>query len=586
MQRPAMKTSPAQRRARLAAQFPEWRARTLAQHFDWAAARYPDRPLVLAGDRSYTYREMVSWSRRLASGLIACGIQSGSNVAMIMGNYPEFVALKLALARIGATAVPINFLLRRAELSYVLEQSESVALLTMSSLRDLDYLAELDAIAPDWERAGGGASLPRLRHVFVFGTGPLSRHGFHSFEDLEAMAQGSSDAELAKREQAGQAQSCSDIIYTSGTTGRSKGVMLTHDMVLRTAYASAYTRAFEDGRRIIFALPMYHVFGYVECLVACTYVGGAIVPLITFDPELMLATAERHCASEIVCVPTMTMKLVEVARQRGFRTGDVVSFFNSGGASPPTIWDDIREVFAPQEMLTAYGMSETTASTSCVLPEDPVERLQTTHGRLKEAGVAGDDELGGVLAVYKCIDPETGEDLPPGTAGEFMVRGPSVTRGYYNKPEETRASFTDGWLHTGDIGVIGQDGYLTLLGRIKESYRCGGEMVIPLEIEELVNQHPLVAQALVVGVPDPKMGEVGCLCVVPREPQQPAARDLIEMCAQNLARFKVPKHVIFIAASEVPTTATGRPQKFKLAELARQRLGASASASTDRNTIA
>lgn len=565
---------PAERRMQLAAKYPAWRAYTLAQHFDTAAARHATRPLVIGAERSYTYQEMMAWSRRLASGFIAAGIQRGENVAMIMANHPEFVAVKLALAHIGATAVPINFLLRRKELRYVLDQSDAVALVTMNAMRDLNYLVELDSIVPGWETAGGGAILPRLRQVFVLPVAVSDRRGYRTLEDLGALATPESDTELRNRETDGDPASCSDIIYTSGTTGRSKGVMLTHEMVLRTAYSSAYTRAFEDGRRIIFALPMYHVFGYVECLVACSYVGGAILPLVTFDPDHMLGAAERHRATEIVCVPTMTLKLIETARRRGFRTGNIVNFFNSGGMSTPTIWDQIRSTFEPEEMTTAYGMSETTASTSCVLPEDPPERLLNSHGRLKPAGIAGDASLGGVLAVYKCVSPETGVDLPPGVAGEFVVRGPSVTRGYYNKPDETDATIKDGWLHTGDIGVIDPDGYLTLLGRIKESYRCGGEMVIPQEIEELVNQHPQVRQALVVGVPDSRMGEVGCLCVIPAGQRPPEAAELLTLCATQLARFKVPKHVLFIAAEDVPVTATGRPQKFKLAELARQRLAA------------
>jgi fatty-acyl-CoA synthase len=331
-------------------------------------------------------------------------------------------------------------------------------------------------------------------------------------------------------------------------------VILTHEMVLRTAYASAYTRAFEDGRRILFALPMYHVFGYVECLIASTFVAGAIVPHAVFDPEQMLNAWERHRATEIVCVPTMTVKLIDIARKRGQASPRLVSFFNSGGANPPEIWGEIRRYFAPQEIFTAYGMTETTASTTCTQP---------------------DPELGGVLALYKAVDPESGQDLPPGTRGELLVRGPTVTPGYYNKPEETAAAFSNGWLHTGDVGTVAQDGYLTLLGRIKETYRCGGEMVMPLEIEELVNQHPLVAQALVVGVPDAKMGEVGCLCIVPRGNARPEPDELINLCAQRLARFKVPCHVMFIAPEEIPITVTGRPQKFKLAELVRQRLRAS-----------
>lgn len=567
-----MLSSPAERRRHLASQFPKWRLSTICQHFDNAAEKYPERPLIIGDDRTYSYREVMDWSRRLACGLIASGVSAGSHVALVLANFPEFVAVKLAVARIGATAVPVNFFLRRTELAYVLGQSDSVALITMSGLRDIDYLAELDAVAPGWERRGGGERLPALRQVFVHPTTPLTRGGVRTLDALASSTTPTSERELARREAESQAHLLSDILYTSGTTGRAKGVMLTHDMILRTAYASAYTRAFEDGRSILFALPMYHVFGYVECLVACTFVGGAIIPQVGFAADQMLAAAERHRATEIVCVPTMTLKLIELARVRGFNAPGLVCFFNSGGACPPTIWSEIEEFFAPREIVTGYGMTETTASTACTLPEDPRERLLSSNGRLKPAGAAGDPALGGVLAVYKAVNPETGEEHVPGTPGELLVRGPIVTRGYYKKPEETRAAFSGDWLHTGDWGFVSADGYVTLLGRIKEAYRCGGEMVIPLEIEEVVREHPLVAQAHVVGVPDLKMGEVGCLCVVPAEHGTPEPHELIALCAARLARFKVPRHVIFLSAEEVPATATGRPQKFKLAELARRRL--------------
>jgi len=251
----------------------------------------------------------------------------------------------------------------------------------------------------------------------------------------------------------------------------------------------------------------------------------------------------------------------------------LLAMFNSGGASPASIWQDIRELLGAREIVTAYGMTETTASTTCTLPEGPDEFLLTTNGRLKFAGVAGDADLGGVLAQYKTIDPATGVDLPFGVPGELVARGPIVTRGYYKKEAETRAAFNaDGWLHTGDVGVITADGYLTLTGRLKETYRCGGEMVMPREIEDLLNEHPLVAQALVVGLPDVKMGEVGCACIVPAGDVFPEPQELIELCASRLARFKVPRHVIFVTAAELPLTATGRAQKFKLADLAKQRL--------------
>jgi fatty-acyl-CoA synthase len=317
---------------------------------------------------------------------------------------------------------------------------------------------------------------------------------------------------------------------------------------------------------------------------ACTFVGGTIIPQVFFDAGKFLDAATAHSASEMVCVPMMTLKLLEAARRRPFDGSRLLAMFNSGGASPPSIWRDIREVLGAREVLTAYGMTETTASTACTLPEGPDEYLLTTHGLLKSAGAAGEPRLGGILAEYKTIDPFSGVDLPTGMTGELVARGPIVTTGYYKKPEETSAAFNaEGWLHTGDLGVLTADGFLTLTGRLKETYRCGGELVMPREIEELLNTHPLVGQALVVGIPDIKMGEVGCVCVLPAGDVPPDPRELIELCIARLARFKVPRHVVFITSEEIPLTVTGRPQKFRLAELARSRLSAQRPTIPDRS---
>jgi fatty-acyl-CoA synthase len=547
---------------------------TLSHSLDVAAERYGDRPLVITDERSYSYRDIQRWSQELAAGMIACGLQSGDHVALVMGNYPEFVALKYAIARLGATTIPINFLFRRSELGYVLGQSNARMLITMNELRGLDYLQELDAIMPGWETAGGGEELPALRHVFVLSTNGETRPGTRSLADLAALGTPADRDVVAAREAHADPDSLSDILYTSGTTGRPKGVTMTHDMVLRTAYGSAYWCGFEPGRRLLYALPMYHVFGYVECLIAATFVGGAVIPHVLFDPVTMLEAVSRHRANEIAAVPLMTLKLLEAARQRDYYLASLHTVFSSGGAAPPSLWADVRNILGVDEMLTAYGMTETTASTTCTRPEDPDERLSTTNGKLKYAGVAGLPEFGGLLAQYKVRDPETGEDLKPGQRGEFLAKGLNITPGYYNKPEETAAAFTeDGWLRTGDIGVLDEDGYLRLIGRIKESYRCGGEMVMPREVELVINEHPAVDEAHIVGLPDTRMGEIGCACVILRAAVEPPdTKEIIDLCARQLARFKVPRHVVYMTAEELPLTATGRVQKFKLAEMARQRI--------------
>jgi fatty-acyl-CoA synthase len=573
--------TPSERRQALEQRHPQWRALTISQALDRAVAEFPQRPLIITDEREYSYEDVQRWSRELAAGLMAEGVRAGDHVALVLGNFPAYVALKYAIARIGAVAVPINFQLRRQELSYILEQSDSTVLIVMDRLRDRDYLADLDAILPGWETQGGGSSMPRLRRVFVYPVEGALRPGAPGLDSLPARATAQSRAELACCEAGGDPHFRADVIYTSGTTGLPKGVMLTHDMVLRAAYASAYTRAFEDGRRIMFSLPMHHVFGYVECLIAATFVGGAIIPQVAFDAEKMARAAQQLSASELVCVPLMTLKLLEVARARGFDGSRLLSMFNSGGTSPPSIWQDIRSLLGAREVFTAYGMTETTASTTCTLPDGPDSLLLTTNGCFKFAGVAGDPALQGALALYKTVDPATGADLPRGVAGELMARGPIVTAGYYRKPEETAAAFDrNGWLHTGDLGLIDEHNNVTLTGRLKETYRCGGETVMPREIEELLTEHPLVAQAFAVGIPDPRMGEIGCVCIVPASEVRPDPEELIRMCEARLARFKVPRHILFIEAPDLPMTATGKLQRFRLVEIAKQRLAALAAGPT------
>lgn len=561
----------AARRAALESRFSVWPGWTLAEAFDAAAAAHPDRALFTNECGTKTYVEMQRWSQQLAQGLIASGIATGDHVAVLMANYAEFVAVKLAIARVGAVTVPVNFNLRGEELRYVLDQSDARLLVTMDAFRGHDYLADLDRFAPEW-RSGTDTAFPGLRDVFVFPTGGVQPLGARTLDDLIARGASVDASVVAARTTAIDPKTPCDVLYTSGTTGRSKGVILTHDMILRVAYASVYHRALSDGRSTAHALPMYHVYGYVECLVVAWFVGGGVITQLAFDAPAFLEQAERMRATDIIALPNQTIKLLEVAQARGFDATHLVQVFNSGGVNPPGIWMDIRRYLKPREVITAYGMSETTASSTCTLPEGDDSHL-TSNGCFKLAHVAGDPAVDGRVAVYKVIDPETGRDVAPGETGELVARGPTVTSGYYRKPEETAAAFTpDGWLHSGDLGHVTADGYLTLTGRLKESYRCGGEMVMPREIEALVETHDGVALALAVGVPDLRMGEVGCLCIVPAGEGAPDPDALIALCAATLARFKVPRHVLFFTADEIPMTSTGRPQKVRLAQIARERI--------------
>lgn len=555
-----------QRQKDLLTLFPTWTPRTLHETLDFMAVKYPERPLVITTEKTWSYRDIQSWSEQLAVGLVQSGIQPGDHVALLMGNFAEFVAIKFAISRAGAVAVPINFLNRRDELGYVLKQSDAVLLITMDQFRGLNYLSFLDELAPDWHQFGGGHAFPKLKHVVVFPcSGQVTPKGVQLLENFGKEGKVSI--------QHPRPQSNCDIIYTSGTTGSPKGVMLTHDMMLRTAFGSTWGRAFEDGRRILFSLPMYHVYGYVEGLLACLFVGGAIIPQTRFDAKETLLDIEKHGATDVLLIPTMTLALLDELKKTEYKLESLASVISSGGRAPAYIWQDIVTYLHPEEITTGYGMTEVTASSTVTRPNDPFEKLLHTNGRLREVGPAGDPSLGHRLVVYRVVDKETGLDVVAGETGELWAKGPGVTAGYYNKPDATAEAFTDdGWFKTGDLGRIDDDHYLTLMGRSKESYRCGGEQVMPTEIEDLLVTHPAVLQAHVVPVPHDRMGEVGCAIVVWREGRQAEPQELIDFCAQNLARFKVPQHILVMRADQIPVTPSGRARKFLLVQMALKEL--------------
>ena len=467
------------RRRHLDADWTPWVRRPLGRHLDHCVERFGDEPFILNDDRMWTYGEVRDWSRRLAGGLVAMGVQVGDHIAVVMANYAEFIAVKFAVASIGAVCVPVNFLLRERELSYVLQQSDAVMLITMDSFRDNDYIAMLDSMMPGWESDAPSASYPSLRGVVVFSPTGRAR-SWRSLDELGVVASDAEFVEVEARNEAVDVAHNADILYTSGTTGTPKGVMLTHDMLVRTGYASAYARGLWRGHRSGFALPMYHVFGAIECLLAATFVGGAVAPRTVFDPADLLACVSRHRLDELAAVPTMTLGLLAEARRsraaaQPYDLATLRIVYSSGTAAPPTIHAEIRELLGPDELVAGYGQTETTAAMTSNVQDLGDEHLQTTSGRFRPAGTAGDSALGGFLAVYKTIDAETGADLARGERGELVVRGPAVTAGYYNKPEETAAAFNaDGWLRTGDIGVVSEDGDVILSGRLKETYRCGG----------------------------------------------------------------------------------------------------------------
>jgi fatty-acyl-CoA synthase len=553
----------ARRRTALEERTGVWVPRSLAAAFDVAAARYPDRPYIITDDGSLTYAEVAARSSALATGLLELGVRPGDRVALLMDNELDYPVVKFAIARLGAIAVALNYSYRGDEIVARLQQAEASVLISIGTSAATDFLAVFDERFPGWESQVVSEEVPRLRSIVLtesgLRSGALTVHGLCRETDAERVD--AITAEVASDDIA-------DIVFTSGTTGHALGAELTHDMLLRSAYGSAYHRAFDDGWRVGFALPLYHVFGYVEGMLAVLFVGGAIVPQRVFNPRSTLELIHEHRVNEALFVPTMTIAVVDQAVKGDFDLSSLQSVFSAAAPAPVWLWNRVMSDLRPTMIYTGYGQTEVSAATALTLPGDSIETVASVVGTPKLGGVAAVDAgtVDGRLAEYRTVDPFDGHPLPSGAEGELVVRGPQVTRGYIGDPASTGDAFVDGWLRTGDLGRVDEQGYLHLSGRSKELFKVGGELVAPREVEDVLTAAEGVSQAYVAGVPDERYGEVGWAWVVPGEGVELRAHDLIAHVRQHLAPFKVPRGITLLTAEELPMTTTGKIQKYLLVQ--------------------
>jgi fatty-acyl-CoA synthase len=303
------------------------------------------------------------------------------------------------------------------------------------------------------------------------------------------------------------------------------------------------------------------------------FVGGAIIPQTTFSPVSYLLGVQQHRATDILCVPTMAVAIIEHPELKSFDLSTLNAILCGSAPAPVWIWEKFRDDLNISEIVTGYGMTECGGAMTLTLPEDRLELSSSTVGRVKLAGSAGLADYSGDLCHYLTVDPLTGAPPAEGTEGELASFGPTTMTGYWRKPAETAAVLSaEGLLRSGDLGLVGPDGYLRVTGRSKELYKSGGELVMPREIEEMLSAHDDVAQVFAIGLTDERWGEIGCAVVVRRAGATITEDDVIALCKANLARFKVPKQVIFLEQEELPKTPTGKVQKYRLVPLAEQRL--------------
>ncbi|CAM3984044.1 class I adenylate-forming enzyme family protein [Cohnella lubricantis] len=555
-----------ERRERLSKEYPVWPKRTLPDHFREQAGRFGARPAVMTEDREFTYAELWEQAERYAKSLIQLGVGRREHVALLLANEPEAVSLMIAVWMVGAVCVPINTMLRDEELKYILKQSDSRWLFLHQFAGGVMHAEGVLRIQDE---------LPLLKQtVCIQNTEHALDDSFMPWEEFLKLQREVLDEQLnARAELSRYADEVADIIYTSGSTGQPKGVMITHDMFLRCAYATALSRGFEDGRRIFTALPLYHVFALVEGILALSFVGGAHIMVPGFAPLQTLQILEKRRANDMLCVPSMLVALINHPEVQGFDLSSLYALMCAAAPAPVSVWQRAIDILKLTEICTGYGGTEVTASTAHTEIGDAIETVVTRVGRIKPGGIGGMPEFGGFNVQYKTVDPATGEDLPAGEIGDLTVRGNIVTKGYYNKPEETFAAIDkDGWFRTGDLGRLDENGYIELLGRSKEMYKISGENVAPKEVEDVINKHPAVAQAYVVGVKDPQTVETGAAFIELRQGHSCTRMEIVDFCNEHLARFKVPRHVWFVTSTDWPITGNGKIQKFRLQEMAERRL--------------
>ncbi|HET6598916.1 MAG TPA: AMP-binding protein [Burkholderiaceae bacterium] len=527
---------------------------------DWTIDALLRRAVDEHGDReAFVFLEhgvRWSWSQfsdevdRVAAGLLSLGVERGDRVGIWSPNRPEWVLVQFATARIGAILVNINPAYRLAELEYALDKVGVKVLFAASGLKTSDYLAMLETLAPELAQCLPGdlraVKVPALRAIVQFGV--AARPGMFSFNEVAGMAGPAQVRRLALLGAQLDAQDAINIQFTSGTTGQPKGATLTHYNVVNNARFVAAAMRLAPSDRLCVPVPLYHCFGMVLAVLACTSTASCLVfPGESFDPVATLSAVARERCTALHGVPTMFVAMLGSPR---FAEFDLKSLRTGIMAGAPCPVETMKRVIADMhmhEVTIAYGMTETSPVSFQSAVDDSLEHRVATVGRVQPH-----------LEV-KTVDAE-GAPVPIDTAGELWTRGYSVMRGYWGDEARTREAIVDGWMRTGDLATLDADGYCNIVGRLKDMVIRGGENIYPREIEEFLYRHPMVSEVQVFGVPDAKYGEELCAWIVPRAGTQPTEAEVRDFCRGQIAHYKIPRHVRFVDA--LPMTVTGKAQKF------------------------
>ena len=539
---------------------------TIGVHFDRIVERFGEREALVVRHQQirWTYRELKERVDTFAAGLLALGLKRGDRIGIWSPNNAEWVLAQFATAKAGLILVNINPAYRVAELEYALNKAGCVALITAAQFKSSDYLAMLRELAPELRTAAPGnlhaSRLPELRLVITIGAG--ENPGMMRFEDVPGLARVAERHRLAALAEELQFDDPINIQFTSGTTGFPKGATLSHHNILNNGLFIAGAMKLTEHDRVCIPVPLYHCFGMVIGNLGCLTHGSTMVyPGEGFDPLATLETIGAERCTAVYGVPTMFIAEMDHPDFAKFDLTSLRTGMMAGSPCPIEVMKRACTSMHLTEIVIGYGMTETSPASFASATDDPIERRVSTVGRIMPHVEA------------KVIDAE-GRIVPRGTTGQLLTRGYLVMLGYWNDEEKTREAIdAAGWMHTGDLATIDEEGYCNIVGRIKDMVIRGGENVYPREIEEFLYSHPKIQDVQVIGIPDQRYGEELCAWVRLHDGETASAEEIRAFCQGQIAHYKVPRYVKFVDG--FPMTVTGKIQKFLMRQQMIEELGVS-----------
>ena len=510
-----------------------------------SADRFPETDALVEGDLRLTFPELRDAIVAAAKGHVAAGLEPGDRVAIWAPNCAEWVIAGLGALVAGAVIVPLNTRYKGREAADIIRRSGATILLCVNGFLGNDYVGMLE-----------GLDLPGLRRIVVIRGDVVD--GTVSLEQFIAAGAEIPDAEIEQRVAQGRPDDLSDLVFTSGTTGAPKGVMVSHDQTLRVFEVWADVVGLTQGDRYLIVNPFFHTFGYKSGIIACFLKGATIIPEPVFDVPKVLTTIAAEKVTMLPGPPTLFLSILNHPDRDSFDLSSLRVAVTGAAAVPVEMIERMRSELTFRTIITAYGLTEATGTVTMCRPEDDAQTISQTSGR-----AIPDTEV-------RIVD-DNGADVPRGEPGEIVCRGYNVMIGYLDDPAATADTIdADGWLHTGDVGVMDDDGYVRITDRTKDMFIVGGFNVYPAEIENAMLRHPAIAQVAVVGAPDERMGEIGVAYMVARPGATIDVDELAVWCREEMANFKVPRH--FRVIDELPANAGGKILKVELRERARAEL--------------